>query len=102
MNNKHERLTMPDRLAALHPLGCRVLSFRGQDVTLICFESEGNRLAHLFVVDSAALPQLKPGDKPVFANDNGWMTATWAEGGQAYMITIQGPRDELEKYLPSA
>lgn len=102
VNNNHERLEMPNRLAALHPLGCRVLSFRGRDVTLICFKSEGNRLAHLFVVDRAALPQLKPGDKPVFANDNGWMTATWAEGGHAYMITIQGPRAELEKYLPSA
>ena len=59
VNHNMSHLTMPDRLAALHPLGCRVLSFRGQDVTLICFESEGNRLAHLFVVDRAALPQIE-------------------------------------------
>ena len=32
---------VPEPLAALAPLGCRVLSFRGHDVTLICFRREG-------------------------------------------------------------
>lgn len=94
--------TVPARLAALRPLGCRVLSFRGHDVTLICFAREGKRLAHLFTVDRAALPQMKPGDKPVFANDNGWMTATWAEADRVYMVTMQGSRAALEQYLPNA
>lgn len=102
VKNDMKPVTVPNRLAALQPLGCRVLSFRGQNVTLICFASEGNRLAHLFVVDRAALPQMKPGSKPVFANDNGWMTATWAEGDRVYMITMQGGRAALEQYLPSA
>lgn len=93
---------VPARLAALEPLGCRVLSFRGQKVTLICFQREGQRLAHLFVVDRAALPKLKPGAKPIFANEHGWMTATWAEGDSIYMIALQGGRAAIEEYLPSA
>ena len=93
---------IPAQLAALQPVGCRVLSFRGQKVTLICFEREGQRMAHLFVVDRAALPSLKPGDKPIFANEHGWMTATWAEGDRVYMITLQGGRAALEQFLPSA
>ncbi len=100
--NNLQPLSVPDRLAALQPLGCRVLSFRGQDVTLVCFARERNRLAHLFVVDRAALPQMTPGGKPVFANNHGWMTATWAEGDRVYMITMQGGRAALEQYLPSA
>ncbi len=95
-------IKVPARLAALEPVGCRILSFRGHDVTLICFSREENRLAHLFVVDRAALPKMKSGDKPIFANKHGWMTATWVENDRVYMIAMQGGRAEIEKYLPSA
>lgn len=93
---------VPKRLAQLDPLGCRLLSFRGHRVTLICFERSPNHLAHLFVVDRAAIPSVKPGQRPLFANENGWMTATWAEGDRVYMIAMQGGRYEVEKYLPGA
>lgn len=93
---------IPAPIAALAPVGCRLLSFRGHDVTLICFHAEGKRLAHLFVVDRAALPNLKPGDKPIFANEHGWMTATWAEGDHVYLVTMQGSRAAVEQLLPRA
>lgn len=95
-------MTVPSRLAALEPVGCRILSFRGHSVTLICFHHERKRLAHLFVVDRAAMPKMKPGQQPIFDNENGWMTATWAEGSCVYMIAMQGGRTELEQYLPGA
>ncbi len=100
--NDVKALSVPPRLAALQPVGCRRLSFRGHQVTLICFLRGKQKLAHLFTVDRAAMPNLKPGDKPVFANDNGWMTATWAEADRVYMITMQGGRAALEDYLPNA
>jgi hypothetical protein len=93
---------VPPRLAALQPLGCRLLSFRGQTVTLICFERNDARLAHLFVVDRAALPTMKPGAKPVFDEAEGWTTASWVENNQVYMIAVQGDRAAVESYLPSA
>ncbi|HEX3818209.1 MAG TPA: hypothetical protein VHW03_07965 [Chthoniobacterales bacterium] len=95
-------MTVPSRLAALDPVGCRILSFRGHSVTLICFHRERNRLAHLFVVDRTAMPGMKPGQRPIFDNENGWMTATWAEGNCVYMIAMQGGRTALEQYLPGA
>ena len=94
-------MDVPPRLAALQPVGCRVLSFRGEKVTLICFRRGGDRLAHLFVVDRAALPKMKPGGKPVFADANGWATASWAEKDHVYMIAVQGNRAAVERYLPS-
>ncbi|MBA3832769.1 MAG: hypothetical protein H0X34_12920 [Chthoniobacterales bacterium] len=95
-------MEVPARLAALEPVGCRVLSFRGYDVTLICFQREENRLAHLFTVNRAAMPKMKPGEKPIFANENGWMTATWAEKDRVYMIAMQGGRAAIESFLPNA
>jgi len=93
---------IPPGLAALEPVGCRVFSFRGHDVTLICFHREGNEIAHLFVVDRAVLPKSKPGDAPFFYRDGEWTTATWAEGYRVYMIAAQGDRAVVERFLPSA
>ena len=93
---------VPSRLAALQPVGCRVLSFRGHEVTLVCFQREGNRLAHLFVVDRAALPDLKPGAAPAFNQAGEWTTASWAEKDRAYMIAVQGNQAAVQRYLPDA
>ncbi|MEO6871155.1 MAG: hypothetical protein ABI233_02920 [Chthoniobacterales bacterium] len=102
VQHNEKPIKIPARIAALDPVGCRVLSFRGHDVTLICFHADGKRLAHLFVVDRAALPKLEPGDKPIFSNQHGWMTATWAEGDRVYMIAMQGSRAMVEQFLPRA
>lgn len=95
-------MDIPERMAALQPVGCRILSFRDHDVTLICFHREGDQLAHLFVVERSALPGLKPGAVPVYYAANGWTTATWAEKDRAYMITVQGDRAAVQAYLPDA
>ena len=93
---------VPPRLAALQPRGCRLLSVHGQTVTLISFKRDNDRLAHLFVVDRAALPQMKSGAPPVFAGVGDWMTASWVENDRVYMIAVQGDRGAVQRYLPSA
>lgn len=95
-------MEIPSTLAALEPAGCRILSFRGHDVTLICFHRDGSQLAHLFVVERAALPKLKPGERPVFSAEGEWTTATWADKDHAYMIAVQGDRAAVQPYLPDA
>lgn len=95
-------MAVPARLAALQPVGCRVLSFRGQKVALICFQRSEDRLAHLFVVDRVAMPKMKPGAKPVFVDAGGWTTASWAENDRVYMIAVQGDRAAVERFLPNA
>jgi hypothetical protein len=93
---------VPPRLAALEPLGCRILSFRGRKVTLICFQRDKDRLAHLFMVDRAAMPKLRPGERPVFVDAGEWTTAAWAENDRVYMIAVQGDRAAVQRYLPDA
>ena len=97
--NAPSRMNLPPRLAALQPVGCRVLWFRDHKVTLLCFQRGGDNLAHLFVIDRAALPKLKPGAKPVFAGEGEWMTASWAKEDHAYMLVTRGDRDTLLRYL---
>jgi hypothetical protein len=96
------RTNVPPRLAALQPVGCRILSFRGQKVALICFQRGQDRLAHLFIIDRAAMPKIRPGDQPVYQDALGWTTATWAEGDRVYMIAVEGDRAAVRRYLPRA
>ncbi|MEO5718337.1 MAG: hypothetical protein ABIR29_07170 [Chthoniobacterales bacterium] len=93
---------VPANMAALPPVGCRILSYREHKVTLVCFHREDGRLVHLFVVDRSALPKVKPGDAPSFVKEGEWMTAVWAEGDRAYMIAAQGDEAAVRGYLPSA
>ena len=95
-------VTMPPHLAELEPLGRRVLSFRRHDVTLICFRREGKRLAHLFVIDRAAMPKMKAGGRPTYARQGEWMTAMWIENDRIYMLAMQSSRAAMERYLPDA
>ena len=93
------QIDVPDGLAALEPLGCRVLSFRGKKVTLICFRRGGARLTHLFVVDRDALPRLRSNAAPIFAQEGDWLTSLWREGDRVYLLAAQGDRTLLNHYL---
>ena len=92
--------TIPPGLKALAPAGCRVLSFRGHKVTLICFKREDGRVAHLFVVERAALPRLPgPSEAIVAAEEGEWITAAWQEGDKAYVVAAQGERTLIRRFL---
>jgi hypothetical protein len=68
-------------------MGCRILFFRGHPVTLICF-SHGNTVAHLFIVDRAALPALKPQKPPLPSSQGDWTIATWADQHYACVVAV--------------
>ena len=93
-------LTLPPRLQQLIPVGCRTLRFRGQEVALVCFRSEHGDLMHLFVINQKAMGKLKNGGAgPRFAAQGDWMTATWMDNEQAYLLTAKVSREALAKYL---
>jgi len=90
---------IPPGIAAVETMGCRVLSFRGHPVTLICF-CHGQTVAHLFIVARAALPTLKPRNPPILAGQGDWTIARWANNQYACMVAIHGSRAETQRYLP--
>jgi len=92
---------IPSGIAAVETMGCRILSFRGYPVTLICF-CHGNTVAHLFIVDRAALSALKPGKPPVFSSQDDWTVATWADQHYACMVAVHDGPAAARHYLPHA
>jgi hypothetical protein len=90
---------IPPGLSALDPVGCRVLTFRGHKVTLICFRRGPGKLVHLFVTDREALPKLPTVEAPVFGQEGEWAAATWQDTNHAYLLGVQGDRTLLEHYL---
>ncbi|MBA3386995.1 MAG: hypothetical protein H0T95_10335 [Chthoniobacterales bacterium] len=93
------QFTVPRKLQNYDPIGCRVLRFRGQDVSLVCFKLGDDKLAHLFVTNPKTVRTGGRVADPVFAEEDGWMTATWTEDGQAYLLAVKGDRAAAEKFL---
>jgi hypothetical protein len=92
---------IPPGVAAVETMGCRILSFRGHPVTLICF-CHGQTVAHLLIVDRAALPALKPRNPPVLTSQGDWSIATWADEHYACMLAVHDKPVAARRYLPHA
>jgi hypothetical protein len=90
---------IPPSIAAVETMGCRILYFRGYPVTLICF-CHGQTVAHLLMVDRAALPGRKPGKTPVVTSQRDWTTATWGDQHYVYMIAVHDKPGAARQYLP--
>lgn len=100
--NAPARFNIPEKLKDLGPIGCRVLRFRGHDVSLICFERAEGKLVHLLVIDAAAVAKAGGANNPHYAAEGEWATATWTDGGHTYLMTTLGNRALLEKYVSSS
>jgi hypothetical protein len=92
---------IPPGIGAVETMGCRILSFRGNPVTLICF-CHGQTVAHLLMVDRAALPALKPRNSPVLTTRGDWTIATWADQHCACMLAVHDKLAAARRYLPHA
>ena len=92
-------LAIPAKLRELKPIGCRSLRFRNRDVMLICFKRPDGRRAHLFVMKDGAVPGLPAMSKQHYAAAGAWMTASWSEGGQTYLLALEGDEPALQKYF---
>lgn len=77
---------IPAAVQDLRVNGCRVVDWRGQKVSLICFFNEGRHL-HLFVVDEKALADVPPDNMPDFEKSSGWKTVCWSVGNKTYLLT---------------
>ena len=90
---------IPPGIAAVETMGCRILYFRGYPVTLICF-CHGQTVAHLLMVDRAALPGLKPTNGPAVASQGDWTTGTWVDQHYVCMIAVHDKPAVARQYLP--
>lgn len=91
---------VPTGLQQLPGMGCRILSFRGHRVALMCFLRKNGQLVHLIVVDKNAMAAFDgTRDKPQEKPEGPWATAAWTEGDLAYMAAVKGDAELLQSYL---
>jgi len=95
----HGDLILPAGLGGRPSVGCRLLNWNGEKVSLICFELENRQVAHLLVIDRAALENT-PTESPVFTTLEDIATVSWSQGDKTYVIASKGgDRFELIKLL---
>lgn len=91
---------LPARFAELRALGCRTLSYRGQDVSLMCFERDGKEF-HVFVARLNAGDRASEGIAPrmLAGVKNGYVAAAWADNKNRYVVVSDATKQTLERVL---
>ncbi|HEY1169861.1 MAG TPA: hypothetical protein VGH19_00705 [Verrucomicrobiae bacterium] len=85
----HRQFSLPAKLGGKPSLGCRVFDWKGNKVTLICFNTTvGNKFeeVHLLVLDEKAVRNRPAEDKPEFEHSGEWDMASWRDNGLTYVL----------------
>jgi anti-sigma factor RsiW len=90
---------IPGRLQQMASLGCKTIYRDGHPVSIICFHGPGGELVHLAMTSKAALANPPPEGQPVYAERDGWNTASWSQDGMAMMLVTKAPESQLRSLL---
>jgi anti-sigma factor RsiW len=80
-------------------MGCRVLDWHGQKVSMLCYGLNGSGHVDLFVAGANVFSDAPPEDKPQFVSSGGMPTASWSHDGKVYLMVGHGGATDLEKIL---
>ncbi|HVU09098.1 MAG TPA: hypothetical protein VHG89_11200 [Verrucomicrobiae bacterium] len=80
-------------------MGCRVLDWHGQKVSMLCYYLNNSAHMDLFVVSTAGFRDAPPVDKPQFVQNGETPTASWSHGGMVYLLIGHDDEATLEKVL---
>lgn len=80
-------------------MGCRVLDWHGQKVSMLCYSVKGMEHVDVFVAEAAIFPDAPPTDNPQFAVSNGLPTASWTHAGKVYLAVSHGDDAILKDIL---
>lgn len=91
---------LPAKFADLRALGCRTLSYRGQNVSLMCFERDGKEF-HVFVARLDTSERAAEGTVPRLFEGvkNGYVAATWADSKNRYVVVSDASLTALKGVL---
>jgi hypothetical protein len=83
--NLSTNFSVPPTLAQTKVRGCSLIHWRGHEVPVICFNSDGKHL-HLVVVDRHLFPDA-PSVMPQTDQWQSWRTASWSKDDHSYVLT---------------
>lgn len=88
---------LPTALASLRTYGCKRVKIEGRAATIICFELQPGKEAHLVVFDNTGLGNCPEQDAPCFKSARNWHYASWSHGSQSFMLATTGDEAALKK-----
>lgn len=94
--------TLPQGLAGLRTYGCKRVQVDGRAATIICFELQPGREAHLVVFDNTGLRDCPTQDTPCFKSARNWHYASWSQGSQSFMLATTASEEDLKKLFALA
>ena len=80
-------------------MGCRIMSWRGKPVAMLCFVMPGEHHVDLFVTRAANVVDAPAAGQPVFASVNAHAIAGWQAGDNVYVLAGQVPEQFLRHCL---
>jgi hypothetical protein len=96
---------LPDGVVKAQPVGCAVLQWQGEPVSMLCFRSgqplhPGEQTAlWLFIIDQSSMRNGPSARSPIVARAIKLMTAAWTRDGKTYVLATTGDEEFLRKYL---
>jgi hypothetical protein len=76
---------------------CKCIQVAGHKASIICFEIEPGKEAHLVVMDNTDLADVPPQLRPQFKACKRWNTASWSEGKQTFFLATTADVATLKK-----
>jgi len=86
---------LPFTAQAATPIGCKVLTWRGQPVSLVCFRVESGEVLHLFVVPRGIADEATLHHGPHHARVGEFATITWKHNDLIVMVASKMPAEQL-------
>ena len=88
---------LPGTVGTMPVLACKRIQVAGHAASIICFEIEPGKEAHLVVVDNPGLTDLPPQLQPQFNSSKNWNMASWSDGSQTFLLATRADEAALKK-----
>jgi hypothetical protein len=91
---------LPGRLGTARLIGCALLRYHNQPVSLVCFDGKANGTLYLFIAARNSLAGGPPEQRPQVETLGRMTTASWASGDKTYLLAMEGGITSLEEWAP--
>jgi hypothetical protein len=97
-NNGLSDYVLTRRLERLPGFGAALLTWRGERVSMICFNN-GSKDIYFFVINRNAVPDAPSSSTPQLEQVGKLMTASWTLGNKAYVLAAEADEAYLRRFF---
>jgi hypothetical protein len=92
----HSPANLPSSVRSKRSLGCFTLDYKGIKMGMICFKED--EVLHLITAPKTACSK-QITEEPTTYEMNGQAFKAWIEGEQVYIISVEGSKEKLPKFI---